>query len=210
VVPLFPSEIIENHIPADKPASLDVQLNFIHYPAQYWAHKNHYNLLLAFAEVLVKHPGLKLILTGSDRGNKEYVKRVITDAGLNENVIDLGFVSTAELKWLYQNSQGLVMPTFLGPTNMPLLEAAELGCPVACSQLDGHKEQLGDYGYYFDPKDPQDISRVIGEMIDDNTKKLTRTYISKFNIQNAVVAIDEAFSALAHIRLCWGKNDQIF
>ncbi|MEZ4879119.1 MAG: glycosyltransferase [Chitinophagales bacterium] len=85
---------------------------FIHYPAQFWSHKNHYNLLLAF-KVIIKYPNLKLILTGSNKGNKAYIINLINHLDLSQKVIDLGFISREELKWLYLNSFGLVMPTFL-------------------------------------------------------------------------------------------------
>jgi len=209
VVPIFPSEIISQEIAIVKPKNVDTDLFFIHYPAQYWAHKNHFNLLRAFPELLNEHPNLKLILTGSDHGNKKYVAQIIQDLKLTDAIIDLGFVTIEELKWLYLNSKGLVMPTFMGPTNMPLLEAAELGCPVACSNLPGHTEQLGNYGYYFDPKSPKDIAMQINQMILNNQKGFVNSYISEFNIQNTLIAIDNAFAEISTIRFCWGTNEEI-
>ena len=210
VIPLFPSGIVYDNVVAVKPAIIGANMFFIHYPAQYWAHKNHYNLLIAFRKVVEKYPTLKLILTGSDKGNKRYVQQLIKEYNLDNHIIELGFISNEELKWLYLNSQGLVMPTFLGPTNMPLLEAAELGCPVACSRLEGHIEQLGEYGYYFEPKNPEEIAGSICKMIDDKANNIKGTYINNFNINNALIAIDKAFSELKHIRFCWGSDDKIF
>lgn len=210
VIPLFPSEIVNENIIAIQPKTINKDLFFIHYPAQYWAHKNHYNLLQAFKQVIVKYPLLKLILTGSDRGNKDYIKSLIMEWGLTDHIIDLGFVATEELKWLYQNSKGLVMPTFLGPTNMPLLEAAVLGCPVACSKLEGHEEQLGSYGYYFDPKNVEEISSSISKMIEDGKNDIKRSYKNNFNIDNAFIEMDKAFSEIMHIRFCWGIKDDSY
>lgn len=210
VVPIFPSEIISDRIIALKPAELSEDSFFIHYPAQFWSHKNHYNLLLAFKIVLLNFPSLKLVFSGSDKGNKEYVLKLIEELKLTDAVLDLGFVKTEELKWIYQHSQGLVMPTFLGPTNMPLLEAAELGCPVACSNLEGHKEQLGEYAYYFSPMNPKEIAQMIEVMIVDKQNGENRVYNSNFNITNALHQIDNAFSEIKSVRFCWGNNDKIF
>jgi glycosyltransferase involved in cell wall biosynthesis len=210
IIPLFPSEIVGTHIAAQKPQGIPSDTFFIHYPAQYWAHKNHFNLLVALQEVIKTFSNLKLVLTGSDKGNKDYINQVITELSLTNHVLDLGFISKEEIKWLYQNSKGLVMPTFLGPTNMPLIEAAELGCPVACSNLTGHKEQLGDYGYYFDPKKPGEIANAICQMLNDRLNHGARPYQSKFNIDNALLAMNEAFSELRNIRFCWGNNDEIY
>lgn len=210
VIPIFPSEIISDKITAEKPVVLSEDSFFIHYPAQFWSHKNHYNLLLAFEIVLSKFPSLKLIFSGSDKGNKEYVLGLIQVLKLTNSVLDLGFIKTEELKWIYYHSQGLVMPTFLGPTNMPLLEAAELGCSVACSNLEGHKEQLGDFAYYFDPLSPKEIAQMIIIMIEEKQKGEGRIYTSNFNIMNALNKIDLAFSEIKNVRFCWGTKDKIY
>jgi glycosyltransferase involved in cell wall biosynthesis len=207
VVPLFPSSIVDKKITPVKPESIGENLFFIHYPAQYWAHKNHYNLIIAFKEIVKEFPHLKLILTGSDKGNKSYILSLIKELLLTSNVLDLGFVKLEELKWIYLNSQGLVMPTFLGPTNMPLLEAAELQCPVACSHLKGHVEQLAEYGYYFNPLKPEEIAAAVRLMISDKQKGIMKKYTSIFNIDNTMKAIDEAFSEIRDIRFCWGGSD---
>jgi glycosyltransferase involved in cell wall biosynthesis len=210
VIPIFPSEIVHDNCNSKKPIQMEEDDFFIHYPAQFWAHKNHYSLVIAFKQISIIYPNLKLVFTGADKGNKSYILRLIKELNIKDNVIYLGFIDIEELKWLYLNSQGLVMPTFLGPTNMPLLEAAELGCPVACSDLEGHKEQLGNYGYYFNPQNTNSISSSIKEMIEDNKKGIIKEYNSKFNIENALIQIDKSFSEVKNIRFCWGDNDKIF
>jgi len=208
VVPIFPSGVASSKCTAKKPKKMRNGDPFIHYPAQYWAHKNHYNLLVAMVPVIKNFPGIKLVFTGSDKGNKKYILETISELGLEKSVVDLGFVSLKELRWLYENSLGLVMPTLLGPTNMPLLEAAELGCPVACTNLPGHVEQLGDYGYYFDGLNPEDIAEKIITMVNDGKKGTTKKYNSRFNIGNTLESLDRAFTELRHIRFCWDRDDK--
>lgn len=210
VIPIFPSEIIKDSVAVEQPLSLDKNTFFIHYPAQYWSHKNHYNLLQSFKMVLQSYPELKLVLTGSDKGNNTYILEIIETLNLTNFVIDLGFVRTEELKWVYLHSQGLVMPTLLGPTNMPLLEAASLGCPVACSDIEGHIEQLGDYGYYFNPLNQQEMAAKMIEMIADKNNNQLKMYTPKFTIESALKAIESAFVEIKNIRFCWGSNDRIF
>ena len=207
VVPLFPSSVVESSVISKIPLNF-TELNspFIHYPAQFWAHKNHYNLLVAFNNLLIEFPNLKLIFTGSDKGNKNYIMSILKELKLENNVIDLGFVTTEELKFLYLNSSGLAMPTLLGPTNMPLLEAAELNCPVACSNFPGHVEQLGEYGYYFNPESPEDITIVLSQMLNENKDHKVKKYISKFNIAETIKQIDKSFSEIKQIRFTWGEN----
>ncbi len=208
IIPIFPSTIVESSINPVKPNQIQETDFFIHYPAQFWAHKNHYNLLLAIKTLINKFPHLKLILSGSDKGNLKYILSLIKELNLEQNVIYLGFISNNELKWLYLNSQGLVMPTFLGPTNMPLLEAAYLNCKVACTDMPGHREQLGDYAFYFNPANPENIASCIENMILKD--KLNINFQSQFNIQNAVNNLATCFEDVIPIRRCWGNFDKIF
>jgi glycosyltransferase involved in cell wall biosynthesis len=201
VLPLIPSNIIDNTIQPVMPKELKNIKLFIHYPAQFWAHKNHRNLLLALKIVKDIFPDIKLILTGSEKRNGSYIEEVISSNELTKYIINLGFIDITELKWLYQNSSGLVMPTFLGPTNMPLIEAAHFSCPVACSNLEGHIEQLGDYAYYFDPKDFKDIAAKIILMINSST--IPKPPKSLPCIANNLQLLDQYFSEISTVRLTW-------
>jgi len=206
VVPIFASGIVHPECASVKPEKMNGSEFFIHYPAQYWAHKNHYNLLAAMPAVIKVFPEIQLILTGSDQGNKRHIVDIIHTLKLEKNIKEIGFVSIPELRWLYEHSQGLVFPSLLGPTNMPPLEAAGLNCPVACTNLGGHIEELGDYGYYFDGLNQNDIAEKIIEMIRDKKAGVTKKFESRFNIDSALKAIDEAFSELKNLRFCWDTS----
>jgi glycosyltransferase involved in cell wall biosynthesis len=59
---------------------------------------------------------------------------------------------------LYGIADALVMPTFFGPTNIPVVEAWSLGCPVLSSDIRGVREQVGDAGILVDPTDSHAIA----------------------------------------------------
>ena len=150
---------------------------FYFYPAQFWAHKNHYALVQAFALVSQKNPNVKLVLSGSDKGNKKYIEKLVSKLNLSEKVLFVGFISDEEVFALYKNAIALVMPTLLGPTNMPLLEAHALGCPVLCSNLPGHQRQMGDKATYFNPIDPSDIAeKMCGTILRHTSYEDTTNY----------------------------------
>jgi glycosyltransferase involved in cell wall biosynthesis len=117
---------------------------YLFYPAQFWPHKNHVNLLLALKHLETAH-GLtpELVLTGSDKGNLPHVVRTIDELDLGKRVHILGFVPGADMASLYQNAAALVYPSFFGPDNLPPLEAFSLGCPVLAGLIEGVEEQLG-------------------------------------------------------------------
>lgn len=104
------------------------------YPAKKWAHKNHHVVLAALAQVLGHFPDAKLVLTGHDGSAfEDLVEERIRRWGLTDNVVDLGYVNEAELDGLVRNAVALLMPTFLGPTNIPPLHALSVGTPVIAS-----------------------------------------------------------------------------
>ena len=179
------------------------------YPAQFWAHKNHYGLLLAFARVVRDFPSLKLVFCGSDKGNLKYIKEVVNDLGLGGSVLILGFVTTQEINVLYKNALSLVIPTYLGPTNMPLIEAMELKCPVICSELSGHIEILGDSALYCKPYHTQSIEEKLREVLNDEVrndlleKLFLRQKESNFTIDYAIGKIEEYLLELVFIRKTW-------
>ena len=166
ILPLFPGKIVLKEITGKKPEFIKEEEFFI-YPAQFWAHKNHFNLVIAFQQLLKSSPNkaYKLILTGSDQGNHSYIKMLVSTLQLQSNIIIPGFIEDGALKWLYKHAIGLVFPSFLGPTNMPLLEALLLNCNIACSNLHGHKEMLGDEAFYFEPEEPTSIKEAMEQLI---------------------------------------------
>jgi glycosyltransferase involved in cell wall biosynthesis len=141
---------------------------YLFYPAQFWGHKNHANLLLALSHLReTRNSVLHVAFVGSDKGNKAYIQKMASDLGLAGQVHFLGFVSRDELVALYRNAEMLIYPSWFGPENLPPLEAFALGCPVAASRVAGAEEQLGDSALLFDPADPADMAGKITTLQDD-------------------------------------------
>ena len=130
---------------------------FFFYPAQFWAHKNHFHLVQAFGKFVKLNPDFRLLFCGSDKGNIGYIKKQVQMLGLEQNVIFGGFIDDEALFTLYKNAAALVMPTFFGPTNIPPIEALFLGCPALLSDIAGHREIMGDAALYFNPADDDAI-----------------------------------------------------
>src|SRR3972149_3877638 len=88
-------------------ATLGVEPGYLFYPAQFWAHKNHVNLLLALKQLRDEGTRFQLVLAGSDFGNLNYVHQQIKALGLQDQVSILGFVTQSNLVALYQNALAL-------------------------------------------------------------------------------------------------------
>jgi len=146
----------------------NIPRNYLFYPAQFWPQKNHVGLLHAIYLLRDKwNISLPAVFVGSDKGNMGYVKGVIEQLKLSGQVFIPGFVPREDLIALYQHALALTMPTFVGPDNIPSLEAFALRCPVITSNLPGFEEQLGDAALLVDPKDEEQIAFAIKSIYDD-------------------------------------------
>ncbi len=121
--------------PAVPERNNNAEYKFFLYPAQFWPHKRHVLLLKAFQIVCQHDRTCRLVLTGSDKGNLDYVRKVANELGILERIEFRGFVSSAELAELMMDAHCLVFPSQLGPSNIPPLEAASLGTPVLISNI---------------------------------------------------------------------------
>ncbi|HTE33382.1 MAG TPA: glycosyltransferase family 1 protein [Chryseolinea sp.] len=213
IVPLFPGGvvdlIVESGTQRDHLANFKLSaLSYFFYPAQFWAHKNHYNLIIAFKKLRDSNPSrdIKLVFTGSDKGNKAYIRSVISHLNLERDVLIFGFVSNEEIHTLYKNAIALVMPTFLGPTNMPVLEAQTLQTAVICSDLSGHRETCQDGAIYADPREPQQWTDAMqGLLIDESRLELIEKAkavraTTKFDIGHAMARLEAIFLKFIPIR----------
>ena len=83
----------------------------------------------------------------------------------------LNFVKDEDLPYLYEDSLALVMPSLIGPTNIPPWEAFKMNKPVIYSDLSGIKDVLGDAVYYVDPMSPTAIADAVLKILNDDDLK---------------------------------------
>jgi glycosyltransferase involved in cell wall biosynthesis len=186
--------------------------NYLFYPAQFWPHKNHVGLLLAVQYLRDKHNLIfPVVLVGSNKGTQQYIKQLVTELALDEQVHFLGFVPQEDLICLYRKAFALTFVTFFGPDNLPPLEAFALGCPVVYSEVSGAKEQLGNAALLVDPKNPEQIALAIKSIWEDRTLRqeiiqrgLARAsqWTGKDYIKGVFAILDE----FAAIRRCWSNT----
>ena len=121
-----------------------IEGDYIIYPAARWRHKNHETLFRALEKVVEDVPDLKLVLTGAEAGYGAELANLISEMGIADSVIDLGLVSRGELLGLIKHSKALLMPTLLGPTNIPPLEALALGTHAIISDVHDFGTEVDD------------------------------------------------------------------
>ena len=136
--------------------------DYIFYPANFWAHKNHMYILKAIKILREKkHIDIDVIFSGSDQGNLEYILNKAKEFKINDLIHYIGFVPNEEMPSLYKQSLSLVMPTYLGPTNIPPLEAFAYETPVCYSDMPFFREQVGDSVFFMDLRDSSSLVKNI-------------------------------------------------
>jgi glycosyltransferase involved in cell wall biosynthesis len=196
--------------PQEKLEQYGLELNsYLFYPAQFWPHKNHANLLYA-VKLLNDYYDLKfpVIFVGSDKKNMGYIKQLVEDLDLQHQVRFLGFVSQEDLIALYQGAFALTFMSFFGPDNLPPLEAFALGCPVIASNVSGAKEQLGDAALLVNPSDEKEIALAIKSLYDNPilSQKLVRKGFERaaqWTSKSYIIKMFEILEEFEPIRRCW-------
>ncbi|MCS6969219.1 MAG: glycosyltransferase family 1 protein [Cytophagales bacterium] len=184
---------------------------YLFYPAQFWAHKNHITLLHALAKVHQRGFLLHLVLTGSDKGNLSYIKQTVSRLGLDNWVHFPGFVSKNEIVALYQHAFALIYPTHFGPENLPPLEAFGLGCPVLASAVAGAEEQLGEAALLFSPSSEEEMAAAILQLRDNPSLaqqmiKRGRQIAQMRSRTHFADRFKELLKKFALVRRCWQQE----
>ena len=194
---------------ADILAKYGLQPGYLFYPAQFWPHKNHANLLLALQILRDRHSlRLTAAFSGSSKGNLPHIQSLITELKLSDQVKFLGFVPQPDLVALYRNAFALTFLSFFGPDNLPPLEAFSLGCPVIAAKVNGAHEQLGDAAFLVDPKDPEHIASGVKQLWDqpDQRNTLRERGLIRAQQRSREDYVQDVFNLLdefAAIRRCW-------
>ena len=199
----------------NSPSSTNVRVKYqldapyVFYPAQFWAHKNHVYLLEGL-RILEERYGLRVgaIFSGGDQGNLSYVQSYARRMNIADRVRFVGFVDNEDIPELYNQSVALVMPSYFGPTNLPPLEAFELGVPVLYSDKPGLRDQVGDAALLMDLNDPASLANHLKVLVDDSQLRLRLIKAGKqrlydFNATCRVRILSRVLEDFRWRRLTW-------
>lgn len=145
------------------------------YPANFWPHKNHPNLLKALN--LLKQtagPKISLVFTGYEQENFSYVKtikKMVQELDLEDQVSFLGYLPKKEMPFLYHDADFLVYPSLFEGFGIPLVEAMRTDTPIAAANAGSIPEIVQSAALLFDPFDPNDIAEKMQQMMKETIRK---------------------------------------
>jgi len=157
--------------------------NYVFYPAAFWQHKNHIKLLEAFKILAKVHPDLYLVLSGSKQKSFSVVENKVSEFGLKDKVLFLGYIDYEDMPYLYVSSKMLVMPSLFESISIPIFEAFALRVPVCASNILALPEQVGNAGLLFDPNNEKDIANKINFLLEDINLKYNLGMEGYYKIQ---------------------------
>lgn len=187
--------------------------DYIFYPAQFWAHKNHIYILKAIKILRdKKNIDVDVIFSGSDKGNLSYVMKFAKAIKVDDLIHYIGFVPNEEIPSLYKQSLALVMPTYLGPTNIPPLEAFAYQTPVCYSDMPSFREQVGDAAFFMDLKNPNSLAKILDLLKNNKTLKNDKILkgeqiLNNWNEEDFYKKLLKIFNEFNYFRETWSRNN---
>ncbi len=163
-------KIVVNYpgVEAVKPSETDIKLTlkkynltkpFILTVGKLEPRKNLKRLITAFQQC--NNPAIDLVIVGPS-GWGDSIRRPA-----DKNLKLLGYVDDAKLYSLYSSALFFIYPSIWEGFGYPIVEAMQLGTPVACSNVSSMKEIVDDAAVLFDPRSVNDITNRIKTIAGD-------------------------------------------
>ena len=149
--------------------NLPINKKYIIYPAAYWPHKNHKYIIDAALKLKSAKKNFHFIFCGPDIGNYKYIKKNITNNKLENCISTFNLLNDNELISLYLNCSAVIMPTYGGPTNLPIFESFFFKKPIFYSDQLLDDSELKNSVISIDLNDPDDFVKKV-EIINDKTQ----------------------------------------
>lgn len=139
---------------------------FYFYPANFWVHKNHETLLVAYQIYLsrtVKKQQLpwRLVLTGFPDERMGILQQIALDLGVADRVNFVGHVPEQDLAKLYSTASCLVFPSLHEGYGIPIVEAMSFGVPIICGRNGSVPEIAGEAAFYEEMRNPSKLAEAL-------------------------------------------------
>lgn len=125
--------------------------------------KNHLRTIAAFDQSGLAGRGVSLVICGSRGDEAAAVER---HAAATPGVRLPGYVSDAQLRWLYRHAAGFVLPSRLEGFGMPALEASLYGLVPIVSRDSALNEAVGGLGLAVDAGDVAEIAQAMRRLLE--------------------------------------------
>jgi glycosyltransferase involved in cell wall biosynthesis len=181
---------------------------FFFYPANFWVHKNHEILLIAYQIYLARCAGgrpWELVLTGCLDERARLLQKVAADLDIAGQVKFLGHVTEIELAKLYSNASCLVFPSLHEGFGIPVVEAMSFGIPLICGQETSVAEIAGNAALYVEMRNPHKLADALhaiaaNDVLRSDLVALGKERLKAFDFSFEVTRLAGQFVAAARMK----------
>ena len=133
-------------------------------------------VLKAFNGFCSMKKNVQLVIVGDNGYGSEAIHKLINGSSIRERINIVGYKSGAQLKKIYADAIGTIIPSFNEGFSFPLVESMKMGCPVLTSALGSMKDIGGEAAHLVNPKDPEQIMAGMERIFADRVyrDKMTR------------------------------------
>lgn len=117
--------------------------------------KNHLRIIEAYKRSGLHEKGVSYVYCGARGVGADAIGAA---AAATPGVHALGYVSEDQLRWLFRNAAGMVLPSLLEGFGLPPLEAAQEGLISVVSRGTVQEESMDGNAILVDPYDPDSIA----------------------------------------------------
>ena len=164
--------------------------------------KNTLRLVRAYLNLLKQNAiSENLVISGYANWEKSASYRAVKEAGIEDKVRFLNFVTMDELALLYRKAILFAYPSLYEGFGIPMLEAFSSGCPVIASNVTSIPEVGGDAALYFDPLNEDEIAQAILQVL-SNPRLRNKLKIKGFERAKQFSWVDTAQKTLTVYHDC--------
>jgi glycosyltransferase involved in cell wall biosynthesis len=189
---------------------------FFFYPANFWPHKNHEILLLAYQiyRYQAGSTAWDLVLTGSDHPRRSALQDLAARLGIERHVIFKGHVPEREFAQLFSAASGLTFPSLHEGFGIPPLEAMRLGVPVLTSNSGSLREVVNQAGLLVDPRKPVELADAMqklasSERLQVDLRRRGFERANCFSFQTEVRRLADSFVQTASLAKKWTWDERL-
>lgn len=144
--------------------------HFFFMPNQFWRHKNHGLVLEAL--VILRERGRQIVVAASgkqcDPRAPAYFAAFqgrLAQGGLQNEFRLLGMIPYPHLAPLMRACTAMLNPSLFEGWSTTVEEARAMGTPMVLSDLDVHREQMGEQASYFDRHSAQSLTETLDGVV---------------------------------------------
>ncbi|MEW6242993.1 MAG: glycosyltransferase family 1 protein [Bacillota bacterium] len=158
---------------------LQAPYRFILYVGGFNWRKNVPNLIRAYALLVRRGFGHKLVVLGERVRAYSQAAALVQELGLQDKVLCPGYVSELTLRKLYAKADLVVYPSLAEGFGLPVLEAMTHGVPCVASRLPELEEIGGGACMYFDPTNVESIADTMALVLGDPSTGAKMVYTGR-------------------------------